>query len=170
MAAATFLKLNWSICHQLKIRHLYGTFDFSTQCNLYGDRKLVCLAPSTKHNRICGHENCAEKCPYLQLGYQWLQSVPVPWPELVVLEPASIAVAAAVVAVVVVLQLVAPVDTRPVAREGRTVAAECRVAARMAGTVAVVELQVAPVAVGMPVAGFREIMKELSYNNVATTY
>ena len=32
------------IRRQLKIRHLYGTVNFSTQCiNLYGDQKLACL-------------------------------------------------------------------------------------------------------------------------------
>ena len=28
------------ICHQLKIRHLYGTFNFSTQCICMGTRSL----------------------------------------------------------------------------------------------------------------------------------
>ena len=31
------------ICRQLKIRHLYGTFNFLDPVYLYGDRKLVCL-------------------------------------------------------------------------------------------------------------------------------
>ena len=56
------------ICHQLQIRHLYGTFNFLTHTvYLYGDRKLVCLqfslfswkgAPSTKEKCICGSVNC----------------------------------------------------------------------------------------------------------------
>ena len=55
------------ICQQLKICHLYGTFNFLTQCICMGTRQLVCLwfssflwkgAPSTKENWICGSENC----------------------------------------------------------------------------------------------------------------
>ena len=49
------------LCRQLKICHLYGTFNFSTKCIMYGDRKLVCLpvfvVPSTKENRMCGSVN-----------------------------------------------------------------------------------------------------------------
>ena len=60
------------ICHQLKIPHLYRTFNFSTQCIRMADRKLVCLqfssfswkgAPSTKENRICGSLNSIAGTP-----------------------------------------------------------------------------------------------------------
>ena len=55
------------ICHQLKIRHLYGTFNFSTQCICMGIGSLFVLrvslfswkgAPSTKHKHIYGSGNC----------------------------------------------------------------------------------------------------------------
>ena len=54
------------ICSQLKIRHLYGTFNFSTQCICLGTGSLFVYrfspfswkgAPSTKKNRISGSVN-----------------------------------------------------------------------------------------------------------------
>ena len=56
------------ICHQLKISHFYGTFNFLTQCICMRDRKLVCLrfssfswkgAPSTKENRAVASIKCS---------------------------------------------------------------------------------------------------------------
>ena len=52
--------LSTCICRQLKIRHVYGTFNFSTQVYyMYGDRKLVCLPVFVVfvENRICGSVN-----------------------------------------------------------------------------------------------------------------
>ena len=55
------------ICRQLKIRHLYGTFKYSTQCICIGTGSLLVYrfssfswkgAPSTKENGICGSVNC----------------------------------------------------------------------------------------------------------------
>ena len=55
------------ICRQLKIHHLYGTCNFSTQCICMGTGSLLVYrfssfswkgAPSTKENRICGSVNC----------------------------------------------------------------------------------------------------------------
>ena len=57
------------ICHQLKIRHLYGTFNFSTQCICMGTGSLFVYrfslfswkgAPSTKENCICGSITCTK--------------------------------------------------------------------------------------------------------------
>ena len=54
------------ICRQLKIRHLYGTFNFSTQCICMGTGSWFVYrfssfswkgAPSTKENSICGSVN-----------------------------------------------------------------------------------------------------------------
>ena len=54
------------IRRQLKIRHLYGTFYFSTPCICMGTGSLLVYqfssfswkgAPSTKENRICGSVN-----------------------------------------------------------------------------------------------------------------
>ena len=52
------------IRRQLKISHLYGTFNFTTQCICMGTGSLLVYrfswkgAPSTKENGICGSVNC----------------------------------------------------------------------------------------------------------------
>ena len=54
------------ICHQLKIFHLYGTFNFSTQCISMGTGILFAKIFVERHalyegNRICCSENCFEQ-------------------------------------------------------------------------------------------------------------
>ena len=69
------------ICRQLKIRHLYGIVNFSTQCIYVGTGSLFAnrfssflwkSAPSTKENGICGSVNCfSYRGPVLHLT-RWL--------------------------------------------------------------------------------------------------